>query len=292
MLKRMFVFTILMIAALLLVNQVVIPHVRRSRGNDEMRLFRLQKGREIIARAVAAHGGLAAWQSKINMDFRMTDKWNSGAGAVAANWLDFWPARTVDTKQYYLLRQNTGRIELSTEAGRHVWGYSNLRPWALLNGQLDAENILRARSTVPAINYLFELPYKFLDKGAFPEFVNEVKHDGQIYDRVRITFGLNAGNYPPHNYVADFGQENGRLARLEYTVPEKTPGYVTFSADFSNYKEVDGVWIPAQVDFSMIEPLICLSLHQWQISEVRFNTGVDEKFFSPADLRLSDASQH
>lgn len=289
MLKRMLVFTVLLISVLLLVNQVVIPHVRRSRGNDEMRLFRLQKGREIIARAVAAHGGLEAWQSKLDASFRLVDKWNSGAGAFVADWLDMWPARTVDTKQYFLLRQNAGRIELKTGAGQHVWGYNNLRPWALLNGQIDAENVSRARFTIPAVNDLFELPYKFLGQGAFPEFVNEVKRDGGIYDRVRVAFGLNAGNYPPDKYVADFDQQSGRLARLEYTVREKAPGYVTFSANFSNYKKVDDIWVPAQVDFSIIEPLVCLPLHQWQISDVRFNTGAEAKFFSPADLRLSDA---
>jgi hypothetical protein len=287
----MFVFTVLLISALLLVNQVVIPHVRRSRGNDEMRLFRLQKGREIIARAIAAHGGLEAWQSKFDVSFRMIDKWNSGAGAVVADWLDMWPSRAVDTKQYYRLRQNAGRIELNTEAGRHVWGYSDFKPWALLNGRIDAENVSRARFTIPAVDYLFELPYKFFDKGAFPEFVNEVKHDDGIYDRVRIAFGLNAGSYPPDEYVADFDQIDGRLARLEYTVREKTPSYVTFSANFSNYEEIDGIWIPARIDFSIVEPLVCLPLHQWQISDVRFNTGVEEKFFSPADLRLSDAGQ-
>jgi hypothetical protein len=299
MLKRMAVFTVLLISALLLVNQVVIPHVRRSRGKGEMRLFRLQKGREVIARAAAAHGGLEAWQSKANVSFRLIDKWRSGAAALAAGWLDMWPARTVDTRQSYLLHSGSasnntevrGRIELNTEAGRHVWGYSGLRPWALLNGRIDAANVSRARFTIPAIEYLFALPYKFLDKGVFPEFVNEVKYDGRIYDRVRVTFGLNAGKYPPDEYVADFDHENGRLARLEYTVREKTPSYVAFSANFKNYEENDGIWIPAQVDFSMIEPLVCLPLHQWQISEVRFNAGVEEKFFSPADLMLSDAGQ-
>lgn len=299
MLKRMFVFTVLLISALLLVNQVVVPHVRRSRGKDEMRLFRLQKGREIVARAVTAHGGLAAWQSKTDVSFRMTDKWNSGAGALVAGWLDMWPTRKVDTRQYYLLHPDSasnkttvrGRIELNTESGRHVWGYSSLRPWALLNGRIDPENVSRARFTIPAVDYLFELPYKFLDQGAFPEFVNEVKHDGLIYDRVRVTFGLNAGNFPPDEYVADFDQESGRLARLEYTVREKTPSYVTFSANFSSHREIDGIWMPTQVDFGIIEPLVCLPLHQWQISEVRFNTGVDARFFSPADLPLSYASQ-
>jgi hypothetical protein len=284
----MFVFTVLLISALLLVNQVVIPHVRRSRGKDEMRLFRLQKGREIIARAIAAHGGLQAWQSKSDASFRMTDKWNSGVSGLVAGWLDMWPARTVDTKQFHLLRQNAGRVELSTEAGRHVWGYSNLRPWALLNGRIDAENVSRARFTIPAVDFLFELPYRFIDNGAFPEFVNEVKHKGGIYDRVRIAFGLNAGNYPPDEYAADFDQETGRLARLEYTVREKLARCITLSADFNNYQIVDGLLIPTQVDFGMAEPF-SLSLHQWQISDVRFDNEIGENFFVPSEPALSYA---
>jgi hypothetical protein len=287
----MAVFTVLLISTLLLVNQVVIPHVRRSRGNAEMRRFRLEKGREVIARAVAAHGGFAAWQSKADVSFHLFDRWNAGAGAVVAGWLDLWPSRSVETTQYYLLGKNAGRIEMNTDAGRHVWGYSNLRPWALLNGRIDAENISRARFAIPAVDYFFELPYKFLDRGAFPEFVNEVKSNGRIYDRVRVSFGLNAGNYPPDEYVADFDQATGRLSHLEYTMREKTPSYVAFGADLSNYQAFDGIWIPTQIAFSIIEPLVCLPLHQWQISEVRFNTGVDEKFFSPADLRLSNAGR-
>ncbi len=298
MLKRMFVFNVLLISTLLLLNQVVIPHVRRSRGNDEMRLFRLEKGREVVARAIAAHGGLEAWQGKADVKFNLADKWNAGAGAVVGGWLDLWPSRSVETTQYYLLRHGfssnamnevQGRIELSTEAGRHIWAYSNLRPWALLNGGIDAENVARARFTIPAIANLFELPYIFLDNGAFPEFINEVKANGRIYDRVRVTFGVNAGNFPPDEYVADFDHASGRLARLEYTIREKLPGYLSVSADFVRYESIDGIWIPAQVDFSMIAPLVCLPLHQWQISAVRFNTGVDEIFFAPADLRLSGA---
>src|SRR5574341_120256 len=133
MLKRMVFFTVLLILALLVVNQVVIPHVRRSRGNDELRVMRLQKGREMIAKALAAYGGLEAWQSKTDVSFRLKDKWNSGAGSVVSGWLDMWPARDLETVQHYLLRSDApsstanavrGRIEMDTEKGHHVWGYS------------------------------------------------------------------------------------------------------------------------------------------------------------------------
>jgi hypothetical protein len=169
---------------------------------------------------------------------------------------------------------------MNTEAGRHVWGYRDLHAWALLNGRLDAENISRAHFTVPLINYLLELPYRFRDRGAFPEFVNEVKHGSRIYDRVRVTFGLNAGNYPPNEYIADFDQGTGRLAYLEYTVREKLPRCVTLRADFAGYQQIDGIAIPAQIQFRLVEPLVDLPLHTWQISEVRFNTGMPEAFFS------------
>jgi len=289
MLKRMFVFTVLLIGTLLLVNQVVIPHVRRSRGHDELRHLCLQKGREVIARAIAAHGGFEVWKNKIDASFRLHDEWNSLGGAAFAGWLDLWPERDVETRQYYLLRRNAGRIEMDTEAGHHVWGYSDFHPWALVNGRIDAKNLSRAKFTVPMINYLFELPYKFLDPGAFPEFVNEIKHGHRIYDRVRVTLGLNAGNYPPNEYVADFDQATGRLAHLEYTVREKMPSCVTFRADFENYRQIDGLWIPAQINFRLTEPLIDLPLHAWRISDVRFNTGASKKFFTLAEARLADA---
>jgi hypothetical protein len=282
MLKKMVVFTVLLIGTLLLVNQVVIPHVRRSRGHDELRQLCLQKGREVVSNAIAAHGGSEAWQNKVDINFRLSDKWSSLAGVAFAGLIDMWPERQVETRQYYLLRQNTGRIEMNTEAGYHVWGYNDFHPWALLNGRLDEENIARAHFAVPMINYLMELPYRFLDNGAFPEFVNEITHGDRLYDRVRVTFGLNAGNYPPNEYVADFDQQTGRLAYLEFTVREKMPGYVTFRAALEHYRQFDGVWIPTQIKFRLIEPVVDFALHSWQISDVRFNTGVAEEFFSLA----------
>jgi hypothetical protein len=284
MLKRMFVCTVLLIGALLLVNQVVIPHVRRTRGHDELRHLCLQKGREVVSRAIAVKGGLDAWRNKIDVSFRLSDKWNSPAGAVFAGWLEMWPERKVDTQQHYLLHQNAGRIEMDTEAGRHVWGYKNFHPWALLNGRGDVENVRRADFTVPMINYFFGLPYRFLDNGAFAEFVNEVKHGGRIYDRVRITFGLNAGNYPPNEYVADFDQQTGRLQYLEFTVRDKMPSCVTFRAEFKDYQQFDGVEIPTKIDFHLAEPIVELALNTWQISNVRFNTGIAESFFARDDV--------
>jgi len=286
MLKRMFLMTVFLIAALLLVNQVVIPHVRRSRGHNELRHLCLQKGRAIVAKAIAAHGGIEAWRNKIDISFRMNDKWNSPMGAAL---LDMWPERKVETRQHYLLRQNAGRIEMETAAGHHIWGYSNFHPWALLNGQVDSENVKSAHFTVPMINYLLELPYRFLDNGAFPEFVNEVKHGDRLYDRVRVTFGLNAGNYPANEYVADFDQQTGRLAFLEHTVREKLPSYFTFRADFNEYQQIDGIWLPSQINFHLIEPLVDCALHSWQISGARFNTGVNEDFFARNNPRLSHA---
>jgi hypothetical protein len=291
MLKRMVLVTFSLIAALLLVNQVVIPHVRRARGHDEMRQFCLQKGREAVTKAIAAHGGLAAWQNKTDISFQLRDQWNSLAGVALFGWLDMWPERNVETRQHYLLRQNTGRIELTAADGRHAWGYQDFKPWALLNDRIDEQNIKRAYFTLPMINYLVELPYRFLDNGAFPEFINEVKHGDRLYDRVRITFGLNAGNYPPNEYIADFDYQTGRLAFLEYTVREKLPGYVALRAAFENYQQFDGTWIPTQIKFHLTEPLINLALHTWQISEVRFNTGVKESFFARIDTALSDSGQ-
>jgi hypothetical protein len=291
MLKRMFLFTILLFAGLLLVNSVVIPHVRRSRGHGELRQLSLQKGRAIIMQAVAAHGGLATWQNKVDVRLQLTDRWNSLPGAIFSNLMDMWPEREVKTLQHHLLHRSASRLEMNTLAGKHVWGYRDFQPWAFLNHQTDPENIRRADLTLPLSRYLLALPYRFLDAGAYPHFVNEIKENGRIFDRVRVVFGLNAGNYPPNEYVADFDQATGRLARLEYTLLEKMPGYVTFRADFESYQQFGGLWMPTQIDFRLVKPLCNLPLHRWQISEVRFNTGVAENFFAREAGQKSDTSR-
>jgi len=288
-LKRMFLFTVLLFGGMFLVNSVVIPHVRRARGHNELRQLSLQKGREVIMQAIVAHGGLAAWQNKVDVSLHLTDRWNALPGAVFSSLINMWPEREVKTQQYHLLHQRASRLEMNTPAGKHVWGYRDFQPWAFLNNQTDPENIRRADLTLPLSNYLLALPYRFLDAGAYPHFVNEIKENGRIFDRVRVVFGLNAGTYPPNEYVADFDQATGRLARLEFTLREKMPSYVTMRADFENYQRFDGLWMPTQIDFRLVKPLCDLPLHRWQISEVRFNTGVAENFFTREAGRRSDA---
>jgi len=291
MLKRMFLFTALLIGGLFLVNSVVIPHVRRSRGHDELRRLSLQKGRAVVMRAIAAHGGLAAWQNKVEVSLHLTDRWSALPGAVFSNIINMWPEREVKTEQHHLLHQLASRLEMNTPAGKHVWGYRDFQPWAFLNNQIDAANIRRADFTLPLSNYLLALPYRFLDSGAYPHFVNEIKAGGRIFDRVRVVFGLNAGTYPPNEYVADFDRATGRLARLEYTLREKMPSAVTLAADFENYQQFDGLWMPTQIDFRLAKPFVDLPLHRWQISEVRFNTGVAENFFAREAGRSNDANR-
>lgn len=290
MLKRMFLFTVLLFGGLFLVNSVVIPHVRRSRGHSELRQLSQQKGRDVIAQAVAAHGGLATWQSKVDVSLQLTDRWNSLPGAVFSSVINMWPEREVETQQHHLLHRPASRLEMNTPAGKHVWGWRDFQPWAFLNNQTNPENIRRADLTLPLSRYLLALPYRFLDAGAYPHFVNEIKEGGRVFDRVRVVFGLNAGTYPPNEYVADFDQATGRLAHLEFTLLEKMPGYVTFRADFANYQQFDGLWMPTQIDFRLVKPLCDLPLHRWQISAVRFNTGVDDSFFAREAGRNSDAN--
>lgn len=302
MLKRMFSVTVLLIGLLLLVNSVVIPHVRRARGHNEMRQFCLEKGHEIVLRAVAAHGGLATWENKVDVKLQLEDHWQALGGVAFSHLVDLWPrsafknifqgqAEPLATVQYHRLHERASRVEMNTKDGKHVWGYYRFQPWAFLNEATDAENLRRARFTLPTTNELLALPFRLLDAGVYPHFVNEIKDGDHIYDRVRVVFGLNAGSYPPNEYVADFDQATGRLARLEYTLREKLPEFMTFRADLSHYQLVDGLWMPTQIDFTLIKPFIDLPLHRWQISGVQFNTGVSENFFTREEALLVDASR-
>lgn len=270
------------LAALLFVTQVVIPHSSKPklRADAEAQRARLEKGREIILRACAAVGGLERWRAKHDVSFRLSDHWDVPASV--------WPTSNVETTQYYLLHRNIGRVELMTKHGHHQWGLFNGRPWAVLNGEIDSDGLKRAEYAITTNIYLFELPFKFLDAGAYPEFIGEEVRDGKTYDKVYVSFGLNVGYYPSDWFVAYFDHTTSRLSSMIYTNLQKSPSFVEYAATFDDYKGFDDLLIPTSVEVKMARPVSGIKVHHWRTNEVRFDVGFSEVFFSqPATTPIS-----
>jgi len=285
MLRRIGVGLSIALAALLLLTQVVIPHSRRPklRADAEARLARLEKGREIVLQACKAAGGLETWQNKKDVSFRLTDEWHAPHC--------FWPEKKVETMQHYLLHRNAGRIEARTGKGLQQWGLFENKPWALLNGKVDSDGLKNADYVISNFDYFFALPFKFLDTGAYPEFVGEETQDGKIYDKVYVSFGLNVGKYPTDWYLAYFDHATGRLTSVIYTSIEKSPSFVEYRASFDDYEEMDGLFMPTTVSIKMSRPLSGIKIRDWRIQEVRFDTGLTEAFLKMPDISPPAISQ-
>jgi hypothetical protein len=285
MLRRLAVGLSMVLAALLLLTQVVIPHSRKPqlRIDDEARLARLAKGREIILQACTAAGGLETWQSKRDVSFRLTDTWHVPNRCL--------PAKKAETMQHYLMHRNAGRIEARTGKGLHQWGLFENKPWALLNGKVDSDGIKNAGYVISNFDYFFSLPFKFLEAGAYPEFVGEEIQDGNVYDKVYVSFGLNVGKYPTDWYLAYFDHATGRLASMIYTSIEKSPSFVEYRASFDGYEEMDGLIMPTRVLIKMSRPISGIKIRDWRIRDVRFDTGLTEAFFKMPPLSSTTISR-
>jgi len=274
------------IAALLLLTQVVIPHSRKPqlRADAEARLGRLDRGREIILRACDAAGGLEAWRSKHDVSFQLKDTWHFAKSV--------WPERNVETVHSYLLHRGIGRVELQTRKGLYQWGIFENKPWALLNGKIDSNGIKNAGYVINNFNYFFELPFKFLDTGAYAEFVGTETEDGRVFEKVYVSFGLNVGKYPTDWYLAYFDQITGRLSSIIYTSVDKSPSYIEYSARFDGYQKFDGIDVPTRIAVKMSRPIPGIKIHEWQIRDVRFDTGLSEAFFIMPDAGATTVSMH
>jgi hypothetical protein len=264
---------IITLVLLLVVDQVVIPDSRRPklRSDAEAQAARLEKGRSIIMNACAAAGGIERWRSKQDVSLRLADNWRLPIGV--------WPESNLEAMHYYLLHRKIGRVEMESKKGLHQWGLYRNRPWALLNGIKDSDGIKDADYAISSFIYFFEMPFNFLDEGAYPEFVGEEIIDGKVYEKVYVSFGLNFGFYPTDWYLAYFDKTAGRLAFVVYTSLEKSPSFVEYNAAFDDYREIGGLIIPTSVVVKMSRPISGIRIHEWKISDVRFDGGLSDEFF-------------
>jgi len=276
MLKRMVASTALFIAAMLVVTQVVIPRVRRSRPDNEARLYRLEIGRDIVSRACEVAGGIDTWLSKSDASFWLEDTKGMLGGLVS-----LWPSKNIQAKIEYLLHDNAGRIEMATRHGKHIWGIYRDLPWAALNNKVDDKNIVRADFAVNASSYFFKLPFKFMERGVYPEFIKEFNRDGHIYQRVRISFGLNSDFSPSDSFLADFDRESGRLVSLRYTLKEQMLGFIRLVAKFEDYQEFNGVWVPTTTRIETASSIAGLPVCSWKLRNVHFGNQLQESAFVP-----------
>ena len=173
-----------------------------------------------IHRAIAAHGGMDAWQS---------------FGAVAFDIVrgESATTNTVDLRSRKA-RMASEQFEIGFD-GTDVWIMPGLEAFpgspSFYNG-LDF--------------YFFGMPFLLADPGTVHEDLGRVTVDGEPYDAVRVSFEDDVGASPGDYYVAHFDVESHQLRFLLYTVTffsgEPNENYNVRVYD--EWQEVQGLLVP------------------------------------------------
>jgi hypothetical protein len=132
------------------------------------------KAAEILAAAVNAHGGKAYENVDVSFDFR---KFRVGVKQ--------------DEKGFIYFRTQTDSL------GQKITDSLNngffIRTIAGKKADLSQKDIDKYKEAVNSIAYFVLLPYKLLDKAVNAKYVGEATLEGQLYDKIKVSFDAEGG---------------------------------------------------------------------------------------------------
>jgi hypothetical protein len=242
-----------------------------------------QRGRAIVERAAAAHGGWETWRAKHDVSFRFVDQWSNAAGRMVRP----WPVQVARGELQSLIGTGYGRVTIGGKDGEVTYALGPAGPWALRGTRpsQDATDFATARSTIPAYLFLFEMPFSFLAQDAVQHYmgVRPAPPGGPVHE-VLVTYPWYVGDRSRDWYVARFDTATMRLRSVTYTASTWGPSMFEYTDDLGGYKQVDSLWIPTEHKVRMSWPFRP-DLHAWSVSDIRFNQGLDTlRFEGPAPL--------
>lgn len=145
-------------------------------------------------KVIAAHGGMDAWVTVMDMTFTLTQVSLTPQGEVAG-------ARV---SLYRLKRHGKARVETVTGDGLLVEGFDGQHPWAMLHGQRLTEPDRLTRAHFQAVNwwYWMGIPFKWRDPGTLLRERETTTFQGKAVRGLEVTFAA-AGPTDRFTYYVD-----------------------------------------------------------------------------------------
>ena len=227
-----------------------------------------RRARQIIERAVAAHGGREAWLGKKDASYYTT-------------WTHYRDGRPTITSRY-VVKFPTSRGPVSSvveteENGKPVvMGVSGGSSWFLVGGERyeDLDSLRANRAFVRRAYSLMALPFCLEEPGYTVTYDGEEVRSAVVVDRVRVEHGLE----PAGLYL--FDRETGRLVGMGSPLADPPTSTVGDSFDFT---VVDGIVIPRTQLFDRVDPQTRARSRALTVSVdlVRFDNGFGPEIFEP-----------
>lgn len=251
-----------------------IPEAVDLPGDD---ITKQVKGREIVERAVAIHGGREAWDALGDVTFTMRDAWPGAARVMAPP----YPEMPVTARYAYNYGMNKGRMEFPAAPGL-IWGHDSLEGWVERDGKRAYEDLAAVTFTVPTMAYFLALPFKFLDPGAKLHYAGKRERAGKPMETVLVTFGEGVGA-AQDRYLAYFDPETGYLAYAAFTVKEQGD-LPEGAAEYAEWQDAGGLMMAKRIELHAIRP-ISMHIHTLEFSDLSLRAEVDPKGYEKPDAR-------
>ncbi len=193
-------------------------------------------GREILAQAVARHGGVDRWQRFTTAEAHLRDEWHPQR-------IQFnpWPGNNLLLRFQVLLGTFNSRVELLEGEGRgQIWGIQSWRPYKKMPRRAPVFSDDRNISFfLPTYHYFLEFPFR-IARAPIVAYVGERSHGGRNYQLVFATWGRPEPHAEHDQYLLWINRESGLIEIAQYTIRDFGPG-VEGTMQFSDFREVQGL---------------------------------------------------
>jgi len=256
------------LVGLALLLSLILPRI--SRGGTALAAFTPPEARakEIIQRAISAHGGKQAWLRKKDAAYSTTwTHYRGGQAKVTSRYVVKFPIAP-------------GQVPTVVEGDENgkpvVMGVSGSRSWFHVGDERyeDLDSLKANRAFVRRAYGLLALPFRLDNPAYLVSYDGEEVRAGALVDRVRVQGALEA----PALYL--FDRDSGRLAGMGSSVAEPPTSTVS---DFHDFDFVDGILIPHKQVFDRVDAATGGRSRALTVSVdvVRFDNGFSPETFEP-----------
>ncbi|MDB4265510.1 hypothetical protein N9891_02030 [bacterium] len=236
-------------------------------------------GKQLLAEAIDAHGGIEKWRDngllKFRWTYHMTDR---GAGAVVDT------VQTVDPVSLAVVHT---KPDSNISFGRTAEGKYWVNP-----PETKVAPPVQFWSLTPT--WFLGIPFVFDDAQINAKILDEPKaFEGKDYTQVKLTYNSTAGESPDDYYVLLLDPETKVVRGAYYTVTNPlvykggpvTPKFITLD----NLQEIDGLMLAGgHKTYSMTDGVIGDQMRYTDVSEVAFIPRKGFDFTPPEGAQFLD----
>ncbi len=244
-----------------------------------------QKGKNVLQIAWVTQG-LDLLSEHKTYEVELNDSWRGLSGKVGK----MWPSANADLNLKYRVNSFDGKVTfLNGKRKNEIAGIQSWNYYEVVDSIANFE-VKRKKKIVFALSatqYFLELVDR-LKSAQIIVYAGERTVEGKKYDLVLATWGSLEEHKKDDQYLLYINKETGFAEHCEYTIRDVAfPGSLfTASISFSDFREIEGVWIPFSQHVHMGKPSNDQKkyLHRFLLKSFQFDSFLEEDLLPNGSL--------